>query len=135
KRPMPFLTKRIAVITSPTGAAIRDFLRISHRRMPNLDVTIVPVRVQGDAAAGDIVEALDLINKELDVDVIVLTRGGGSLEDLWAFNQEEVAYAIRRSKPRPKPEWITVPYLLRSRYHQYSAGSRLVSFILLSKVS
>jgi exodeoxyribonuclease VII large subunit len=97
KRPIPFLPKRIAVITSPTGAAIGDFLRISYRRMPNLDVTIVPVRVQGDAAAGDIVEALDLINKELDVDVIVLTRGGGSLEDLWAFNQEEVAYAIRRS--------------------------------------
>ena len=97
KRPIPFLTKRIAVITSPTGAAIRDFLRISYRRMPNLDVTIVPVRVQGDEAAGDIVEALDMVNRELDVDVIILTRGGGSLEDLWAFNQEEVAYAIRRS--------------------------------------
>jgi exodeoxyribonuclease VII large subunit len=65
--------------------------------MPNLDVTIVPVRVQGDEAAGDIVEALDMVNRELDVDVIVLTRGGGSLEDLWPFNQEEVAYAIRRS--------------------------------------
>ncbi len=97
KRPIAFLPKRIAVITSPTGAAIRDFLRISHRRMPNLDVTIVPVRVQGDEAAGDIVEALDMVNRELDVDVIVLTRGGGSLEDLWPFNQEEVAYAIRRS--------------------------------------
>ena len=97
KRPIPFLPKRIAVITSPTGAAIRDFLRISHRRMPNLDVTIVPVRVQGDESAGDIVEALDIVNRELDVDVIVLTRGGGSLEDLWPFNQEEVAYAIRRS--------------------------------------
>jgi len=79
------------------GRAVRDFLRISHRRMPNLDVTIVPVRVQGDEAAGDIVEALDIVNRELDVDVIVLTRGGGSLEDLWPFNQEEVAYAIKRS--------------------------------------
>jgi len=97
KRPIPFLPKRIAVITSPTGAAIRDFLRISHRRMPNLDITIAPARVQGDEAAGDIAEALDMINRELDVDVIVLTRGGGSLEDLWPFNQEEVAYAIRRS--------------------------------------
>jgi exodeoxyribonuclease VII large subunit len=97
KRPIPFLPKRIAVITSPTGAAIRDFLRISHRRMPNLDITIAPARVQGDEAAGDILEALDMINRELDVDVIVLTRGGGSLEDLWPFNQEEVAYAIRRS--------------------------------------
>jgi len=97
KRPIPFLPNRIAVITSPTGAAIRDFLRISYRRTPNLDVTIVPVRVQGDEAAGDIVEALEMVNRELDVDVIVLTRGGGSLEDLWPFNQEEVAYAIRRS--------------------------------------
>lgn len=97
KRPIPFLPKRIALITSPTGAAIRDFLRISYRRMSNLDVTIAPVRVQGDGAADDIAEALDMVNRELDVDVIVLTRGGGSLEDLWPFNQEEVAYAIRRS--------------------------------------
>jgi len=98
KRPIPFLPQRIAVITSPTGAAIRDFLRIAGRRMPNLDITIVPVRVQGDEAAGDIVEALELVNRELeDIEVIVLTRGGGSLEDLWPFNREEVAYAIRRS--------------------------------------
>jgi len=98
KRPIPFLPRRIAVITSPTGAAIRDFLRIACRRMPNLDITIVPARVQGDEAAGDIVEALELVNRELeDIEVIVLTRGGGSLEDLWPFNREEVAYAIRRS--------------------------------------
>ncbi len=98
KRPIPFLPQRIAVITSPTGAAIRDFLHIAGRRMPNLDITIVPVRVQGDEAAGDIVEALELVNRELeDIEVIVLTRGGGSLEDLWPFNREEVAYAIRRS--------------------------------------
>jgi exodeoxyribonuclease VII large subunit len=98
KRPIPFLPQKIAVITSPTGAALRDFLRISYRRMPNLDITIVPVRVQGDESAGDIVEALETVNRDLgDVEVIVLTRGGGSLEDLWPFNQEEVAYAIRRS--------------------------------------
>jgi exodeoxyribonuclease VII large subunit len=98
KRQIPFLPQRIAVITSPTGAAIRDFLRISYRRMPNLDITIVPARVQGDEAAGDIVEALETVNRDLeDIDVIVVTRGGGSLEDLWPFNREEVAYAIRRS--------------------------------------
>jgi exodeoxyribonuclease VII large subunit len=97
KRPIPFLPTRIAVITSPTGAAIRDFLRISLRRMPNLEITVVPVRVQGDEAAGDIVAALELVNGELSVDVIVLTRGGGSLEDLAPFNQEQVAYAIRKS--------------------------------------
>ena len=97
KRPLPFLPQKIAVITSPTGAAVRDFLRIAYRRMPHLNVTIVPVRVQGDEASTDIVEALDIVNRELDVDVIVLTRGGGSLEDLWPFNQEEIAYAIRHS--------------------------------------
>ena len=97
KRPIPFMPKKVAVITSPTGAAIRDFLRISLKRMPNIDITIVPVRVQGDEAVGDIVEAIDLVNRELDVDMIVLTRGGGSFEDLWPFNTEEVAYAIRRS--------------------------------------
>jgi len=97
KRPIPFMPKKVAVITSPTGAAIRDFLRISLRRMPNLNITIVPVRVQGDEAVGDIVEALDLVNRKLEVDIIVLTRGGGSFEDLWPFNREEVAYAIRRS--------------------------------------
>jgi exodeoxyribonuclease VII large subunit len=67
--------------------------------MPNLDITVVPVRVQGDGAAGDIVEAFETVNRELDdIEVIVLTRGGGSLEDLWPFNQEDIAYAIRRSK-------------------------------------
>ncbi|RLC29101.1 MAG: exodeoxyribonuclease VII large subunit, partial [Deltaproteobacteria bacterium] len=85
KKPLPFLPQRVAVVTSPTGAAIRDFLKIIRRRFANIEVTIVPVRVQGDEAAGEIVEALERINREMDVDVIVLTRGGGSLEDLWAF--------------------------------------------------
>jgi exodeoxyribonuclease VII large subunit len=97
KKPLPFLPKRIAVITSPTGAAVRDFLKVIHRRFANMEIVIVPVRVQGEQACGDMVEALDLVNRHLKVDVIVLTRGGGSLEDLWAFNQEELAYAIRRS--------------------------------------
>jgi exodeoxyribonuclease VII large subunit len=98
KKPLPFLPQRVAVITSPTGAAIRDFLKIIRRRFANIDIVVVPVRVQGEEATRDIVEALDLVNRELDVDVIVLTRGGGSLEDLWAFNQEDVAFAIRRSR-------------------------------------
>lgn len=99
KRPLPFLPQRVAVITSPTGAAIRDFLKIVGRRFANLDVTVVPARVQGEEAAADIVQALDLVNRTLETtDVIVLTRGGGSLEDLWAFNQEQVARAIRRSR-------------------------------------
>jgi len=98
KKTLPFLPQRVAVITSPTGAAIRDFLKIIRRRFANIEIAIVPVRVQGDEAAADMVKALDLVNRELEVDVIVLTRGGGSLEDLWAFNQEELALAIRRSR-------------------------------------
>lgn len=97
KRPLPFLPKRVAVITSPTGAAIRDFLKVIQRRFANIEITIVPVRVQGDQASTDMVNALGLINRRLKVDVIVLTRGGGSLEDLWAFNQEDLALAIRAS--------------------------------------
>lgn len=98
KKPMPYLPQRVAVITSPTGAAIRDFLRVIRRRFSNLEIIIVPVKVQGDGAAAEIVSALNLVNRFLNVDVIVLTRGGGSLEDLWAFNQEEVALAIRCSR-------------------------------------
>jgi exodeoxyribonuclease VII large subunit len=97
KKPLPFLPQHVAVITSPTGAAIRDFLKVIHRRFANLKVTIIPVKVQGDDAAPEIIEALKIANRELDPDIIVLTRGGGSLEDLWAFNNEELALAIRAS--------------------------------------
>jgi exodeoxyribonuclease VII large subunit len=98
KKPLPFLPQSVAVITSPTGAAIRDFLKIVQRRFANIEITIVPVKVQGDGAAEEMAEALKTVNRELDVDVIVLTRGGGSLEDLWAFNSEELALAIRASR-------------------------------------
>jgi len=98
KKSLPFLPKRVAVITSPTGAAIRDFLKIIRRRFANMEILIVPVRVQGDQACEEIVNALNMVNRELEVDVIVLTRGGGSLEDLWAFNQEDLALAVRNSK-------------------------------------
>lgn len=98
KKPLPFLPQRVAVITSPSGAAIRDFLKVIQRRFINMEIIIVPVRVQGEEAAGDIIKALDLVNSRLNADVIVVTRGGGSLEDLWAFNEETLALAIRRSK-------------------------------------
>jgi len=97
KKPLPYLPQRVAVITSPTGAAIRDFLRVIGRRFSNLEIIIVPVKVQGEGAAAEIASALALVNSSLKVDVIVLTRGGGSLEDLWAFNEEEVALAIHSS--------------------------------------
>ena len=98
KKPLPFLPKKLVLVTSPTGAAVRDFLKVVERRFANLDIRIVPVRVQGDQACGDMVQALEFINRNLEADVIVLTRGGGSLEDLWPFNQEELAVAIRGSK-------------------------------------
>jgi exodeoxyribonuclease VII large subunit len=98
KKPLPFLPQKVAVITSPTGAAIRDFLKIIHRRFANIEIILVPVKVQGDGAAEEMAEALDVVNRELAVDVIVLTRGGGSLEDLWAFNSEALALAIRASR-------------------------------------
>jgi exodeoxyribonuclease VII large subunit len=97
KKPLPFLPQRIAVITSPTGAAIRDFLKILHRRYTNMEVVVVPTRVQGEGAAEEIIHALETVNRKWPVDVIVLTRGGGSLEDLWAFNSEALALAIRDS--------------------------------------
>ena len=98
KKPLPFLPKRIALITSPTGAAVRDFLNVIYRRFANLEISILPVRVQGELACQEMVKALEAVNRDLNVDVIVLTRGGGSLEDLWAFNEEELALAIRRSR-------------------------------------
>jgi len=98
KRPMPFLPQRVAVITSPTGAAIRDFLKVIHRRFANIIVIIIPVRVQGEGAASEMIEAIKIANSELDVDVIVLTRGGGSMEDLWEYNNEGLALAIRASR-------------------------------------
>jgi exodeoxyribonuclease VII large subunit len=98
KKPLPFLPQRVAIITSPTGAAVRDFLKIVRKRFVNMEIVVVPVRVQGEGAASDIIKALEQVNRELNVDVIVLTRGGGSIEDLWAFNEESLAYAIRNSR-------------------------------------
>ncbi|MBW1675122.1 MAG: exodeoxyribonuclease VII large subunit [Deltaproteobacteria bacterium] len=94
KRPLPFLPQKIGVVTSPTGAVIRDIMHVINRRFPNVAVDIAPVKVQGEGAAEEIAEALRLLNDMGDADVIVLARGGGSLEDLQAFNSEVVARAI-----------------------------------------
>jgi exodeoxyribonuclease VII large subunit len=98
KRPLPVLPKRIGVITSPTGAAIRDILHILARRFAAAPVLIYPVPVQGEAAAPAIVLALELANLRADCDVLIIARGGGSLEDLWSFNDERVARAIHASR-------------------------------------
>jgi exodeoxyribonuclease VII large subunit len=97
KKALPLLPRHIGIVTSPTGAAIRDMLTILGRRFPNLHVVIAPARVQGAGAAEDIAAALDLLNRRGGVEAIIVGRGGGSLEDLWCFNEEAVARAVARS--------------------------------------
>ncbi len=98
KKPLPMLPQRIGLITSPRGAAIADMIRILRRRYENLHIRLYPVRVQGEGAADEIVEALHAFNRHRAADVLILARGGGSLEDLWAFNEESLARAIVASK-------------------------------------
>jgi exodeoxyribonuclease VII large subunit len=99
KRPLPPFVRRIAVVTSPTGAAIHDFLQVLGRRWRGTDVLVVPTRVQGDGAGEEIAAAIAAVNRlALPVDCLVVTRGGGSLEDLWAFNEEVVVRAIHASR-------------------------------------
>ncbi len=99
KRPLPRFPRRIAVVTSPTGAALRDFLEVLRRRWRASDVLVVPVRVQGEGAAEEIAAAIAMVNRlATPVDCLVVTRGGGSLEDLWAFNEEIVVRAIVASR-------------------------------------
>jgi exodeoxyribonuclease VII large subunit len=98
KKPLPLLPRRIGIITSPTGAAIRDMLRVIKRRHPRMHILLYPVPVQGIDAAPALVEAIRYFNEEKRVDVMIMGRGGGSLEDLWAFNEESVAREIAASK-------------------------------------
>lgn len=94
KKPLPRLPRRIGVITSPTGAAVRDVLHVIRRRFPAIPVRIYPTTVQGEQATGDIIRALQLAGERRDCDVLLLVRGGGSLEDLWSYNEEAVARAV-----------------------------------------
>ncbi len=99
KRPLPRFPRRIAFVTSPTGAAIRDFLEVLRRRWAGVHVLIVPVRVQGPGAGDEIAAGIELVNRLSDpIDVLVVGRGGGSLEDLWSFNEEVVVRAIHASR-------------------------------------
>jgi exodeoxyribonuclease VII large subunit len=97
KRPLPAFPRRVAVVTSPTGAAVRDMLEMLTRRWPALEIVVVPVRVQGDGAAEEIAAAVNLVSRLRLSEVVIVGRGGGSLEDLWAFNEEVVAKAIVES--------------------------------------
>jgi exodeoxyribonuclease VII large subunit len=98
KRKLPLRPRTIGVVTSPTGAALRDILRVLERRYAKLRIVICPARVQGEGAAAEIVEGIDALSAWPGIDVLIVGRGGGSIEDLWAFNEEPVARAIARSK-------------------------------------
>lgn len=98
KKPLPLLPKTIAIVTSPTGAAIRDILNVINRRFARVKILIYPVKVQGEGAALEISQAINDLNSMPDIDVMIVGRGGGSLEDLWAFNEEVVARSIYASK-------------------------------------
>ena len=97
KQPLPVYPRRIALVTSPAGAAVRDMIRILRQRWPLTEVLVVPVRVQGEGAAEEIAAAIHQVNNRDDIDLIITGRGGGSREDLWAFNEEPVAWAIALS--------------------------------------
>ena len=97
KQPLPVYPRRIALVTSPAGAAVRDMIRILRQRWPLTEVLVVPVRVQGEGAAEEITAAIHQVNNRDDIDLIITGRGGGSREDLWAFNEEPVAWAIALS--------------------------------------
>lgn len=98
KRPLPLFPKKVGVITSPTGAAIRDICTTIRRRFPQTEIVIAPAIVQGVDAPGSIISAIQLINQHMEIDVLIVGRGGGSIEELWAFNDEHVARAIAGSR-------------------------------------
>ena len=98
KRPLPIFPNRVGVVTSPTGAVWQDIRTVAGRRFPLVELVLAPAMVQGDAAAETIVEGLEVLNDEPDIDVIIVARGGGSLEDLWPFNEEAVARAVFSSR-------------------------------------
>jgi exodeoxyribonuclease VII large subunit len=98
KKPIPAFPKKIGIVTTIDGAAFRDMISVAERRYPLVEIIIAPTKVQGSGAAESIVESIKLLNEKTDVDVIIIGRGGGSIEDLWAFNEEIVARAIYKSE-------------------------------------
>jgi len=98
KRPLPMLPRRIGIVTSPTGAVLRDILRVLSARYANLEVLVYPARVQGASAAGEIADGIRALNRIAGLDVLIVARGGGSLEDLWPFNDEMVVRTLAASK-------------------------------------
>ena len=132
KIPLPRFPRKIGVITSPTGAAIHDILHILKRRFASLNVLLYPVRVQGEGSAAEIARAIDEMNRLAEVDVLIVGRGGGSLEDLWAFNEEVVARAVHRSKipiisaVGHETDWTICDFVADLRAPTPSAAAELV---------
>lgn len=132
KKPIPGLPDRIGIVTSPTGAAIRDVLNVLKRRFPNVEIIINPVKVQGEGAKEEIAQAIGDFNKLDNVDVIILCRGGGSLEDLWAFNEEIVARAVYNSRIPTisavghEIDWLITDFVADLRAATPSAAAELV---------
>jgi exodeoxyribonuclease VII large subunit len=129
---MPAFPHKIGIITSPTGAAIHDILNVLKRRFASLEVLIYPVRVQGEGAAQEIARAIDEMNRLGEVDLLIVGRGGGSLEDLWAFNEEAVARAVYRSKlpiisaVGHETDWTICDFVADLRAPTPSAAAELV---------
>ena len=132
KMTMPRFPRKIGVVTSPTGAAIHDILHVLKRRFASLDVLLYPVRVQGEGAALEIARAIDEMSRLAEVDVVIVGRGGGSLEDLWAFNEEVVARAVYRSKipvisaVGHETDWTICDFVADLRAPTPSAAAELV---------
>lgn len=132
KIPLPCFPRTIGVITSPTGATIHDVLHILKRRFASLNVLLYPVRVQGDGSAVEIARAIDEMNRLAEVDVLIVGRGGGSLEDLWAFNEEVVARAVYRSEipvisaVGHETDWTICDFVADVRAPTPSAAAELV---------
>lgn len=121
KKPLPTLPQRIALLTSPTGAAVRDFLRILKRRGFGGEVVVFPVRVQGRGAAGEVITALQQASARGGFDLAVITRGGGSIEDLWAFNEESLARAVANC---PLPTISAIGHEIDTVLTDYAADRR-----------
>ncbi|MFZ2949260.1 MAG: exodeoxyribonuclease VII large subunit [Desulfuromonadaceae bacterium] len=132
KTALPLFPRKIGVITSPTGAAIHDILNVLKRRFASLEVLLYPVRVQGEGSATEIARAIDEMNRMVEVDIIIVGRGGGSLEDLWAFNEEAVARAVYRSKipiisaVGHETDWTICDFVADLRAPTPSAAAELV---------
>jgi len=132
KQPLPAFPRRIGIITSPTGAAIHDILNVLKRRFASLELLLYPVRVQGEGSAVEIARAIDDMNRQGLVDVLIVGRGGGSLEDLWAFNEEVVARAVYRSKlpvisaVGHETDWTICDFVADLRAPTPSAAAELV---------